>query len=174
VTSALGPAPLAKVRGDLFARLSSGLGLLGYLGHGGLDRLAAEGILTSADVPSLSNAAVSPVLTAYTCTINRFGIPGFASLGEVLVNRTGAGASAVVAPSGLSDHPEARMLGTILTRSVFSIPGFPLGDVVEGATDQFLEDGGSPELLRLLTIFGDPAMRLTPAALPSGSGTPGE
>ncbi|MBL8115164.1 MAG: hypothetical protein JNK60_19940, partial [Acidobacteria bacterium] len=173
-TSALGPAPLATVRSNLFARLAAGLGLLGYLGHGGLDRLAQEGILTSADVPTLPNASVSPVLTAYTCTINRFGIPGFASLGERLVNRTSGGASAVVAPAGLSDHPEARMLGTILTRSVFSVPGTPLGDVVEGATDQFLEDGGSAELLRLLTIFGDPAMRLTPAAAPPSSGSSGE
>ncbi|WP_456404496.1 C25 family cysteine peptidase, partial [Thiolapillus sp.] len=46
----LNPADSAQAHDDLLAALNEGRGLVNYLGHGGMDRLAEEGILTTADV----------------------------------------------------------------------------------------------------------------------------
>src|SRR6185436_7959254 len=99
----LGTESLSAARGRLFAGLAAGAGLVNYFGHGGLDRLAAGGLLTNADVAGLTNGDRLPVLTAMTCTVNRFAVPGVPSLGEVLVQRPGGGAVAVFGPSGLAE-----------------------------------------------------------------------
>ena len=58
---------------------------MNYVGHGGLDRLASEGLLVTADADALTNGERLPVVTALTCTINRFEVPGFVPLGAALV-----------------------------------------------------------------------------------------
>jgi hypothetical protein len=104
--------PLADARSRLFSDLGNGVAFLDYLGHGALDRLSSGGLLTDDDVPSLTNGGRLPVLTAMTCTINRFAVPGVPSLGELLVKSAAGGAGAVWGPSGLSDQGEARLLAT--------------------------------------------------------------
>ena len=81
---------------------TAGASLIDFLGHGGLDRLSAGGLLTSADVAGLANGERLPVVTAMTCTVNRFAVPGVPSLGELLVKSPDGGAAAVWGPSGLS------------------------------------------------------------------------
>lgn len=168
----LSDAPIAAVRAETFAALGTGLGLMSYIGHGGIDRLAADGILTLGDVPALPPAAVSPVLAALTCTINRFGVPGYLSLGEALVTRAQGGASAVWAPSGLSENPLARQLGDGFLRGAFlSQERMRLGDAVQLSLRQFQAVGGTDEMLRVYTLFGDPALALPrPAAPPPVGG----
>lgn len=169
--------PLASARAQLFAALTDGRSFVNYLGHGGLDRLSGSGLLTSADVPSLANGARLPVLTAMTCTVNRFAVPGVPALGELLVKSAGGGAAAVWGPTGLSDNAQARLLAERFYRQTggpASVQGV-LGDWILTSLRDFRDLGGDTSLVNIYNLLGDPGLRIRsgPEPLPSG-GSPGE
>ncbi|MEA2602874.1 MAG: hypothetical protein QOF89_3866 [Acidobacteriota bacterium] len=162
--------PLAAARSQVLADLANGTAFINYLGHGALDRLSAGGLLTSADVPGLANGERLPVVTAMTCTINRFAVPGFPALGELLVKAPAGGAAAVWGPSGLSFHGDARLLA----ERFYHAADERLGDRLHRAVAEFRDLGGDPALPRIYDLLGDPALRLkapaAPATAPSGPG----
>ncbi|HEV2844158.1 MAG TPA: C25 family cysteine peptidase, partial [Thermoanaerobaculia bacterium] len=139
----LSSMPVASARGLLTAAIHRGAALLNYVGHGGLDRLSGAGLLTSADVPGLGNGERLPVVTAMTCTINRFAVPGVPSLGELLAKAPNGGAAAVWGPSGLSSSGQARLLAERFYRSG---EGARLGDRILRAIREYRELGGDPAL----------------------------
>jgi hypothetical protein len=162
--------PLAAARSQLLDGFGNGLAFIDYLGHGAQDRLSAGGLLTDDDVPSLTNGARLPVLTAMTCTINRFAVPGVPALGELLVKSGAGGAGAVWGPSGLSAHGDARLLAT----RFYHATDARLGDRLLRAIAEFRTLGGDPTLPPLYILLGDPALRLKapvpPALTPAGQG----
>ncbi|HEX3552449.1 MAG TPA: C25 family cysteine peptidase [Thermoanaerobaculia bacterium] len=163
--------PLAAARSQVLADFASGVAFVDYLGHGALDRLSANGLLTSDDVPGLTNGERLPVLTAMTCTINRFELPGIPALGELLVKRGAGGAAAVWGPSGLSAHGDARLLAT----RFYHAADERLGDRVRRAIAELRTLGGDPDLPRVYVLLGDPALRLkAPVAPPPAPAGPGE
>ncbi len=178
----LSTTPIGDARSQLLHALESGASLVNFLGHGGLDRLTAEGLLTSSDVAGMVNAERLPVLTAMTCTVNRYAVPGVPSLGEVLVKKAGGGAAAVWGPSGLSLHGEARQLAELFYRQVsepasgVASGGVRLGDLILRSTREFFGLGGDATMLEIYNLLGDPALRLQRApATPQGStGSSGE
>ncbi|HEY4575819.1 MAG TPA: C25 family cysteine peptidase, partial [Thermoanaerobaculia bacterium] len=163
--------PLAAARGQLMAAIGGGTAFLNYMGHGALDRLSAGGLLTSADVPGLGNNGRLPVLTAMTCTINRFEVPGIPSLGEALVKDGQGGAAAAWGPTGLSANGEAKLLA----ERFYHAGDARLGDRLLRAITDFRTLGGNPDLPRLYVLLGDPALRLTTPPPPAVSdSSPGE
>jgi len=158
----------AAARGQLIAALARGLGHLHYAGHGGADRLD-HGLLLTADVPALGNSDHLPLVTALTCTIGRFEIPGFEVLGEALVRQDDGGAIAVWAPSGVSVHGEAQILGQKFFEAVYRGGAETLGEAVLTALQSYGAQGGDREILEIYQLLGDPAQRLLS---PSGT-TPG-
>jgi hypothetical protein len=167
----LSTTPFAAARSQLLADINDGASFVNYMGHGALDRLSAGGLLTSGDVSSLTNGSRLPVLTAMTCTVNRFAVPGIPALGELLVKSASGGAAAVWGPSGLSVSAEARLLA-----ERFYHPAGPerLGDRILRAVAEFRTFGGDPALPRIYDLLGDPALRVpaptAPAATPSQPG----
>lgn len=176
----LSTTPIVDARSRLLHGLQSGASLVNFLGHGGLDRLSSRGLLTSSDVAGMANAERLPVLTAMTCTVNRYAVPGVPSLGEVLVKKAGGGAAAVWGPSGLSLHGEARQLAELFYRQVsepaVSPSGARLGDWILRSTSEFAALGGDGSMLEIYNLLGDPALRVqrAPATPPSSTGSGGE
>lgn len=166
---------LAQARSRLLQGIADGASLIDFVGHGGLDRLSAGGLLTSADVPGLANGERLPVVTAMTCTVNRFAVPGVPSLGELLVKRAAGGAAAVWGPSGLSFHGEARKLAEIFYRQASSPAGGRLGDWILQSMKDFGAQGGDEGMLDIYNLLGDPTLvvRRGPAPAPAG-GSSGE
>jgi hypothetical protein len=156
----LGTTPLGPARDRLFAALDAGAGFVSYVGHGGLDRLSAGGLLTRDDVPALANGPRLPVVTAMTCTVNRFGVPGVQSLGEALVTHAAGGAVAVWAPAGLSIDAEARLLAERFYRLAGDGGAVRLGDLLLRSFGEFRALGGSEGLPAVYNLLGDPALRL--------------
>ncbi len=154
----LGGSGLAAARSSLFTALGGGVDLVTYLGHGGLDRLAAAGLLVSEDVAGLTNAPRLPVVAALTCSVNRFEVPGFSSLGEELVRQPGGGVAAWSA-SGLSYHVEGRALGSWFLRELGKPANPRLGDAVLAALRD-VSRSGVAATLDLYTLLGDPATRV--------------
>jgi len=143
---------------------------LTYVGHGGLDRLADEGLLTSDDVPSLARGSSGrPIVIGWSCNIARFDIPGFVSLGEQLV--TSGVAVAVLSATGWSNHVATDSLRTAFHESAFSSDSETLGDAL---LDAHRAESSAPiELHRVYTLIGDPALRLrAPKTEPFPESTP--
>jgi hypothetical protein len=165
------PGNEGAARADLLSRLEDGVGLLAYVGHGALDRLAAEGLLATSDVAGLSNGERLPVVTALTCVVNRFELPDFPPLGAELVRRAGGGAAAVWAPSGLSFQAESRELGERFYRELGRAGR--LGEAVLAALRAYAAAGGLPEQTGVYNLLGDPALVVkgpAPAEVPPGGG----
>ncbi len=149
---------LADARTQLLGAIGGGTAFVNYMGHGALDRLSAGGLLTSTDVPSLTNGSRLPVVTAMTCTINRFAVPGIPALGELLAKSGAGGAAAVWGPAGLSSSGDAKLLA----ERFYHAGDARLGDRILRAITEFRTLGGDPDLPRVYDLMGDPALRLLP------------
>jgi hypothetical protein len=161
--------PPAGARPTLLADLQSGVGLVNYIGHGGLNQLSSSGLLLASDAAGLSNGPRQPVLTALTCTINRFELPGFLSLGAAFVAQPGGAAAAVWAPSGVSVSDAAKLLGQQFYLELGRGQGTSpqrLGDVIQRTLRDFAAAGGNPDVLRVYELLGDPALLVKPGASP--------
>lgn len=181
----LGPLPLAGAREALLGHWRSGAALVNYLGHGGHDRWANEGLLVNSDVASLDNAERLPLVTSMTCVIGRFEIPGLDSLGEALVRRVGGGALAVWAPSAAGNHSDSRMLAGYFasalsvgaessskaTAAVDKTKG-TIGGAVVSALGQLSAGGGDMNTGTFYNLLGDPAVRLRSVPPPPPSPPP--
>lgn len=152
-------AQLHVTRGAVSSAFTQGRLLMSYVGHGGLDRLAAEGILLSSDVESLGNGPRLPVLTALTCLIAQFAYPSVTSLGEELVLDKRGGAAAVFGPTWLAHNDLSGKLGAALTPELSSGEG-RLGDRLLRGLQAYAKDGSDAETLRVYTLLGDPALDL--------------
>jgi len=156
----LGPKSAAEARSELLAGLSDGAALFNYVGHGGLDRIADETLLHTSDVDHLGNGSRAGLVTGFSCSINRFELAGFTSLGEALTVEETGGASAVWAPSGLSLDFEAFRLGNAFFRAVFDGAEPTLGDAILTAFGAYREGGGITLTPTVYNLLGDPAVRL--------------
>jgi len=155
-------------RAALFSELQAGVGLVDYMGHGSVLSLAAEKWLTVGDVAELGNAGHYPVLAALTCVVNRYGLPGYDSLGEQLVLAPASGMSAVFAPSGLSLHDGGKLLNKAFIRAVYGAGKTVLGDAILHAMAEYAGVGQRPYMLGIYNLLGDPAIEMTvPATDPS-------
>jgi hypothetical protein len=151
----------SQARSELLGALNAGAAFVSYFGHAGMDRLAAEGLLTASDVPGLRNGERLPILTAMTCVMGQFAVPGYDCLGETLLLHPAGGAAAVWAPSGLSRNEPAQELAESLYGAVFRDGDVRLGDAVGRALRSYAQSGRSRALPRIYNLLGDPALRVT-------------
>ena len=149
---------LAAARTRLLNGINAGAAWLNYMGHGGLDRFAVEGLLTNADAAALNNGPNLPVVTGLTCLSARFACPGLDSLGETLVLNPNGGAVAVFAPTGYSFHYDAEQFGREFLQSAFKWNRRRLGDAVREAMDDLGGYHRMPESLKVYNLLGDPAL----------------
>jgi hypothetical protein len=151
---------LAAARARMLARLRQGVLLVNYLGHGGLDRLADGGLLTTGDVSGLGNAR-APVVTALTCSVGRFDLPGYDTLAEALILQPDGGAVALWSASGLMLSSGGATLGAELIRVAMDGKPHSLGDAVVTALHAYAGTAGAdPIIPQVYTLIGDPALTL--------------
>jgi hypothetical protein len=173
------PGGVNAARSALFAGLGAGAGLVNFFGHAGLDRLSPEGLLTTTDAAALANGPRLPLMAALTCSVNRFDVPGFSPLGEVLANQPRGGVIAIWSSSGLSVHPEAKALAQTFYLALANPANLRLGDATQEAFRRYAATPGTPvtsATLDLYTLLGDPAILLkpVPVAPPGSTTSPGE
>jgi hypothetical protein len=150
---------LAQARQQVMATLQAGVGYWNYIGHGGLDRFASEGLFLTTDVPGLNNP-MTPIVASLTCSTGRFEVPGWASLGEALVMKEDGGAVAAWTPSGLSYNSQALILNEALVKSLYDANTSTLGEAVQDALETFSDEGQLKFMLSIYNLLGDPATRI--------------
>jgi hypothetical protein len=117
-------------------------------------------MLMSSDMDSLVNGDMLPVVTAMTCVAGRFAIPGYDSLGELLVVHEGGGAIATWAPTGLSLNDLAVTLDEGFFRAAFEDGEKILGDAVFDALIEYAGTGKEPYMMDIYNLLGDPALEM--------------
>jgi len=148
----------ADARAALVDGITAGAGLVNYLGHGGVDRLAAEGLLRITDIPGLANGVRLPLLLAFTCAAGECTIPGYPGLGEALLTQPDGGAIAVYAPAGLSDNAAAAELNAALAAEL-DRGHATLGDAIRAALAAWTPADPTAAYHRdLYILLGDPAL----------------
>ncbi|NIM95881.1 MAG: hypothetical protein GTO18_19450 [Anaerolineales bacterium] len=162
----LSESSLADARLALINELNSGAALMNFIGHAGNDRLSEEGLLRTSDLGSLTNGGKLPIVTALTCVVGRFEIPGVDSLGEALTLDGDGGAIAVWAPTGLSLNRDAKALGESFFQAAFQDGKTVLGDVVLFALNENASIGDTFSLLEVYTLLGDPGLQLKLKPIP--------
>ena len=133
--------------------------LVNYIGHAGFDRLAEEGLLLTSDMGSLNNINALPVVTAMTCVMGQYAMPGVDSLSSALVLHDGGGAIAVYSPTGYSKNSLARMLNEAIFDSAFATGTKTLGEVILQAS-KIYSLNGEKQLLDVYNLLGDPALEI--------------
>lgn len=152
----------AATRARTLQALAAGPGLFHFYGHAGSDRLASEGLLTSADVASLGNASRTPFAMFMTCAAGLHGFPGYDSLAAKLVLQGDGGTIATWASSAWEMHADSRLLSQQALARIGASPGMTAGEAVREA----LEAGRRADIPRwtrlAYNLFGDPAVRISP------------
>jgi len=153
--------PLETARQNVLTGFNNGALLINYIGHGGLDRLADEGLLTSNDVLSLANHPKLPVITAMTCLAGLFSIPGYDSISELLVMKPNGGAIAMWAPTGLSINEQAKVLDEEFIRTVYGPDQErTLGLAIISAFEKYHTHRSERFIFEIYNLLGDPALEL--------------
>lgn len=141
--------------------INNGTLLVNYIGHAGLTDLADEGLLRKIDVDSLTNSNTLPVMTAMTCVVNRFGVPGFDTFGESVLLANSKGMSAVWGPTGISLNAEAVILDNAFFKSAFVDNNNIIGDVIIDSLAAYKKSPGAKRwIMNIYTLLGDPAMTI--------------
>lgn len=155
------PGP-TTVQRRILAALAGDLDLLSYAGHGGHDRLGVGGYLRTSDIAGLTGTGRRlPIVTAMTCAVGNFAVPGNDPLGERLVLAPDGGAIAVWSPSGLSLDRHAQVLNRNFARRLAEAePGARLGDLIRASMQAYRDEGGPMEFLAIYNLLGDPGSRV--------------
>jgi len=149
-----------EAKQKILSGFNNGALLVNYIGHAGLDRLATEGMLQSNDVSSMQNGNMLPIMTAMTCIVGRFCLPGYDTLSEVLLLKNNGGTVAVWAPTGASLNSLARTLAEEFFKAVFQGQEKTLGQAVLKAMENYALSGGLPFMLNIYNLLGDPALEI--------------
>jgi hypothetical protein len=153
---------IGSARSLLFQGMNRGAGWVNYIGHGGIDRFGgSSALLASNDMGTLQSTGPLPVVSALTCAANRFEVPGYAALGELLALDADGGAIAVWAPTGLSLNEPAVRLNRSLFAAVFQQWAPTVGEAVQQALrDNTRRQDVPAYMLRIYSLLGDPALKL--------------
>jgi hypothetical protein len=149
-----------ETRRRIVQAFDDGASLVSYVGHGGIHLWADENLLDLEAVSILAPQSRKPLLLTMNCLNGYFHFPYFNSLAEELLKAGDKGVVAAFSPSGLSLEAHAHKLHQLLLEAALHRGHERLGDAVLAAQRDYAAWGGSPELLAIYHLLGDPALKL--------------
>ncbi|MEK7449562.1 MAG: C25 family cysteine peptidase, partial [Planctomycetota bacterium] len=111
------------VRQGIIDTTNQGVGLINFLGHGGVGLWSSQGVLTNNDIGQFNNKDKYPIMMAWNCLSGYFTWPGgmgMDSLTERFIRAPDKGIIAAIAPTGLSSSTEQLVLAEGLYQAIFS------------------------------------------------------
>ncbi len=150
---------VVEARQRILGALNAGADFMSYIGHGGFDSYAAEGMFRASDLALWTSPDRPAVIAAMTCNVGHFALTDFPCLSELMLRNVGGGAAAVWSPTGMSENELAVVLAEAFWAEVFS--NRPrIGDAILAASRAYEADGLAPYTLDIYNLLGDPAMKL--------------
>jgi uncharacterized repeat protein (TIGR01451 family) len=141
----------------LLSSISSGAGLVNYIGHGSFNQLGNTGFFTQTDVAALTNGSKLPIMAGLTCRMGWDTYPGLDSLARTLILSPTGGIAAALAPSGMSYNDSAIELNkAFVTNLVTMTRPVRIGDAVLETLYQ--STATVPRfMIDMYNVTGDPA-----------------
>ena len=152
--------PLDSARQLLFDGINNGVLFVNYTGHAAVDRFSGQGLLMTSDMNSLMNMGKLPVVTAMTCVVGQFALPGYDSLSEALVTKQDGGAIAFLGPTGMALNSDSKELANMFYETIFTDGVRVLGKAVIKAFEKYHAIHGGSYVLDIYNLQGDPALRM--------------
>ena len=156
VTHTIGDARTAIQDG-----ITSGKVIVNYIGHAGYTEWGdpdPQSLLTSADIPLLTNGGKLPVVLAMTCYEGYFHSPYIVSLAESIIRKEGGGAISSWSPSGAGVASGHDYLNRGFFRAFFHNGALTVGAATIVGKTTLWASGYNSDLLDTYLIFGDPAL----------------
>lgn len=157
-----GRSGVVTAREELRAAINAGRQLVTYYGHGSPTIWSREQLLQSSQLSTLlGNAAgTAPVVAEFGCWGGYFVAPQFNTMSHSWLNAGHHGAVAMFASSGLTERASDReMAAELLSR--LTVPGVRLGDALLRSKQRLIDQAPEyADVIRGLTLFGDPSMRM--------------
>lgn len=151
----------------LLRAIAGGQSLIGYLGHGSVQRWAG-GLLDAGQAARLRNGGRLPFVVSMACLTGLFNGQR-QSLAEALLTAPDGGAVAALASPSLDGARQQVDFAEAVFGRLFAQPALPLGEAVRQAKRQ----PGVPESVSNYVFFGDPLTRLVdPNPTPPASWRP--
>ncbi len=138
-------------------QVETGALIVNYTGHGGVNGLTDERVLTIADIVSFKNYDKMPVFITATCEFSRFDDPEFVSAGERLLLNPNGGSIALMTTTRLAFAHSNFGLNRKLYAALFNSQN----PVIERLGDA-MRNSKNPTSSNVynFVLLGDPAMRL--------------
>ncbi|MCX6251407.1 MAG: type IX secretion system sortase PorU [Bacteroidetes bacterium] len=133
--------------------------LINYVGHGGDDGLAEEKILSVSDIQNWNNQDKFPVFVVATCEFSHFDNPERLSAGEMVINKSNAGAIALFTTTRITAAPSNYPLDTSFFHNLVTPVGEPvrrMGDLIKISKNN---NNNNPDI-RNYVLLGDPALEM--------------
>ncbi len=150
-----------EARQTFIERMSDGAALVNYIGHGNPDVLAHETMFRVEHSAQLTNGARLPMFFTFSCTVNRFDVPGAVGIGEALVEKSGGGAVSSVGATDLSFIHTNQQLNLAVFGALYDGVDFTrpvaLGQALVQAKNG-LVGARAIENARKYVLLGDPAL----------------
>jgi hypothetical protein len=154
-----------SARAAIAGAINSGVFLVQYMGHGAPSRWTQESIWRTADVPTLHNGNLLPVVMTFDCLDGYFALPDPAnfSIAETMQRLAGGGSVAAISPSGLGLTTDQQAFRRILMDVLFNQHVRELGRALTLAKQRFYNEYGPNYLISTMMLFGDPALQMPTA-----------
>ncbi len=140
--------------------LQQGGFMINYLGHGGLDVLGKQPFFETDDLAQMTSEQGWPIISAMTCLVARFAVPGYKALGEEMVIKPDGGMIAAVGSEGISTHQYAERLGKHFYEATLSGEHARLGDALQQARVAYASEQADRDTLFMYQLLGDPTLEL--------------
>lgn len=140
------------------ARMEKGILIFNYVGHGGVESLAQERIVSISDIEGWTNVDALPLFITATCEFSRYDEPELESAGEKVILNPGGGGIAMLTTSRLAFSHTNKALNERVFNSLYECDeqgNYPrLGDMVIAAKTP------NNEYIYNFVLLGDPALQL--------------
>ncbi len=140
--------------------------LINYIGHGSNNRWSGEQIFMNANIPTLNNGGMLPIVLSMTCLDGYWYFPGSSGLMEDMLRAANKGSVASFSPTGLGVSTGHDLLHSGFYKTLFQDGIWELGKAEMGGKLKLFAAGQYFDLLHTFTIFGDPALQILNANNP--------
>lgn len=145
------------------AALNQGQNYVVYTGHSGVDFWAGgPTLITTNVIQTLTNGDKTPIMLPMTCLEGFYHVPELDGFSETMLKKSGGGAVASYAPTGLQVQSGHNYLLSGFYEGVFEENDTVLGQAIMHAKINLLNNGESTmqDLHDTYMLQGDPAMHL--------------
>ncbi len=143
----------------IVSAMNHGVGILNYVGHGGVEVWGDEIVLKADDADILENGNRLPIFTTFTCLNGYFNHPSSDALAETLLWAENGGVVAAIAPSGRSFTSQQEPLADAFYSYLLHGDNLTLGEALLRAKQDAAANEDLLEVIHTFNLLGDPALR---------------